>query len=151
IQSSVQLGGGDLSVRAGNDIDGGAYYVERGRGVLQAGGTIHTNSSRASLAQRQLGTFPSVGANPNAWLPTTLFLGNGSFAVRAAGDVLLGAIANPFLLPQSQANDTNEGALAYRKTYFSTYATSDAVNVSSLNGDITLKDHSDSSAASAGG
>src|SRR3954464_6902509 len=33
----VELGGGDLLVRAGHDIDGGVYYVERGQGSLVAG------------------------------------------------------------------------------------------------------------------
>ena len=43
----VELGGGNLLVQAGHDIDGGVYYVERGNGTLQAGNTIHTNSTRS--------------------------------------------------------------------------------------------------------
>ena len=36
----LELGGGDLTVRAGRDIDGGVYYVERGTGILSAGGAL---------------------------------------------------------------------------------------------------------------
>jgi len=134
----VELGGGDLSVIAGNDIDGGVYYVERGQGLLDAGNSIHTNSTRAALTQSQITALSSQNqvADPVSWLPTTLFLGKGSFDISAVGDVLLGAVANPFLLPQG----INNGFLD--KSYFSTYATSDAVHVSSLTGSITLKDRS---------
>ena len=43
----VELGGGDLAVHAGHDINGGVYYVERGAGTLTAGNSIHTNSTRS--------------------------------------------------------------------------------------------------------
>jgi hypothetical protein len=131
-----ELGGGDLVVRAGNDLDGGTYYIERGQGTLTAGGSIHTNSTRAALSQKQINSLGGAAPDPVSWLPTTLFLGKGSFDVSATGDVLLGPVANPFLLPQG----INNGLLD--KSYFSTYATSDAVNVSSLSGSITLKDRS---------
>jgi filamentous hemagglutinin len=41
--SLVELGGGDLLVQAGRNINGGVYYVERGLGALRAGGSIHTH------------------------------------------------------------------------------------------------------------
>ncbi|TCO87339.1 filamentous hemagglutinin family protein [Chthoniobacter flavus] len=122
----LELGGGDLVVHAGADIDGGVYYVERGTGTLQAGGTIHTNATRAA----------TIGAATTAdQLPTTLFLGQGSFDVSARGNVLLGPVANPFLLPSGIDNN-----FAYR-SYFSTYAPTDFVDVSSLTGDVTIKDN----------
>src|SRR4029077_3328772 len=71
--SLVELGGGDVSVRAGADIDGGAYYVERGQGTLIAGASIHTNRTRAALGLR------TNVADNSTWLPTALFLGKGSF------------------------------------------------------------------------
>ncbi|MDD5201323.1 MAG: filamentous hemagglutinin family protein [Terrimicrobiaceae bacterium] len=126
----VELGGGDLLVRAGNDIDGGVYYVERGHGNLEAGNSIHTNAtrspSRLSLASEDPLPEPT-------WLPTTLFLGTGSFDVSARSDVTLGPVANPFLLPGGINNTF------WYKTYFSTYAPSDAVNVTSLGGMVTLR------------
>jgi hypothetical protein len=47
--SLVELGGGDLLVQAGRDINGGVCYVERGQGVLRAGGSIHSNFTRSTL------------------------------------------------------------------------------------------------------
>ena len=127
----VELGGGDLLVRAGNDIDGGVYYVERGQGTIEAGNQILTNSTRATV---------KVGGDPSqaiTWLPTALFVGEGSFNVSAGGNLLLGPVANPFLLPQGADNGY------VNKSYFSTYGSKDEVNVSSLAGTIVLTDNSD--------
>ena len=136
ISNLVELGGGNLSVIAGRNINAGVYYVERGTGTLQAGGSILTNSTRAAITQAQAIQLQSssLTADSSTWLPTTLFLGKGSYQIDAGGDVLLGPIANPFLLPSGLNNN------AYEKSYFSTYAPSDSVNVNSLTGDITFKD-----------
>jgi len=129
--SLVQLGGGDLTVRAGADINGGVYYVQRGSGLLSAGGSILTNSTRAALTTLQIAS--GDNSNPATWLPTTLFLGSGSFAVTAGASLLLGPVANPFLLPSGINNSY------LNKSYFSTYASTDSVDVSSLSGNVTLK------------
>jgi filamentous hemagglutinin len=127
----VELGGGNLLVQAGHDIDAGVYYVERGSGKLSAGNTIHTNSTRSpSLTDiTQEDPFPA-----ETWLPTTLFLGKGNFSVRATGDILLGPVANPFILPPGAGNSF------WYKTYFSTYAPGDSVDVASLAGNVTLRE-----------
>ena len=140
----VELGGGDLVVQAGGNIDGGVYYVERGQGTLTAGGNIQTNSTRAALTQSDAIALDNQNKTPDptTWLPTTLFLGKGSFDVSANGDLLLGAVANPFLLSQGVNNN------AYEKTYFSTYAATDVVNVSSLTGTLTLRASADGGAGS---
>ena len=140
----LELGGGDVVVRAGNNIDGGVYYVERGTGTLAAGNSITTNPTRAALTQTELATFANLGQtpDPSTWLPTTLFLGKGSFDITAGGNLLLGPVANPFLLPQGINNSF------FLKTYFSTYASTDAVTVSSLTGSVTIKDDSDSATGS---
>jgi filamentous hemagglutinin family protein len=132
-QILTELGGGDLVVHAGNDINAGAYYVERGQGTLDAGYQIVTNSTRAPSLST-LGISGSTVQSTYAYLPTTLFLGQGSFDVTAGSDLLLGPTANPFLLPQGIGNSP------WDKTYFSTYAATDAVNVSSLTGSVTLRD-----------
>ena len=126
----VELGGGDVTINAGHDIDGGVYYVERGRGMLTAGNSIHTNSTRSPSLNNLTGEAPYAS---ETWLPTTLFLGKGSFDVSALGDVTLGPVANPFLLPGGYNNTF------WYKTYFSTYATSDSVSVASLGGNVTLR------------
>ncbi len=128
----VELGGGDVTVQAGGNIDAGVYYVERGTGRLDAGGSIVTNQTRSpSLG---LVVSPPDVLDEHTWLPTTLFLGKGSFDVAARGDVLLGPVANVFLLPEGINNSFWYG------TNYSTYSQSDAVNVSSLTGEVNLRE-----------
>jgi filamentous hemagglutinin family protein len=134
LASLVELGGGDLTVRAGDDISGGVYYVERGNGVLQAGNQILTNQARAALLTNEL----SEATESTTWLPTTLFLGSGSFDVTAGGGVLLSSVVNPFLLPDGVDAGVDD------KTTFSTYALDDSVNISSLSGDVTIRSASGS-------
>jgi hypothetical protein len=119
-QPLFEYGGGNLAVTAGRNITGGVYYAEKGNGALTAGGAVMTNQ-----------VTQIVESDP---LPTTLYLGKGRFEVKAGGDVLLGPVANPFLLPQGVLNGT------WDRSYFSTYAATDSVNVSSLGGSITLSD-----------
>jgi filamentous hemagglutinin len=134
-----ELGGGDLVVRAGNNIDGGVYYVEQGQGTVAAGNNILTNATRAAVTLGQ----PSTSID---WLPTTLFLGTGDFSVSAGGNLLLGPVANPFLLPQSFNNVASPLDLTSELSYFSTYAPTDAVNASALSGTLTIQDFADGQA-----
>ena len=131
----LELGGGDLVIRAGHDINGGVYYVERGNGTLSAGDRILTNSTRLPSALAV--TTPASTIDPqtaDSWLPTTLFLGKGNFDVSAVSDVQMGPVANPFLLPGGYNNSY------WYKTYFSTYAPTDVVSVTSLAGNVTLQE-----------
>jgi hypothetical protein len=129
----VEFGGGDLAIRAGRNIDGGVYYAERGDIALQAGGAVQTNSTRYALGA----TIPATPDNLTL-LPTTLFLGKGRVNVSAAGNIELGAVANPFWLYQSVYNST------YEKTYFTTFDQTDTVDVTSAGGDVTLQVNPDS-------
>jgi len=133
--SLLELGGGDLLVRSGQDINAGVYYVERGSAILEASGNITTNATRSP----SLGILQSLN-NPNTarfdaltWLPTTLFAGKSNFDVTARGDVLLGPISNPFLLPQGVNNRF------WSKSYFSTFSEQSGAEVTSLGGDVTLR------------
>jgi filamentous hemagglutinin family protein len=129
--SLVELGGGNLLVESGQNINGGVYYVENGDGVLDAGASILTNSTRSPSITILGGEAPTA---PDEWLATTLFLGNGSFDVTARGDLLLGPVANPFLLPGGLQNSY------WYKSYFSTYGADDSVDVTSLGGDVELRE-----------
>ena len=60
----VELGGGDLLVRAGNDISGGVYYVESGHGRISAGGEIETNATRAAAGEGELTKMPPIMSFP---------------------------------------------------------------------------------------
>ncbi len=122
----VELGGGNLTVQAGGDIDGGVYYVERGDVTLHAGGSVKSNPTRAAFTSGDV-------SNPMTWLPTTFLLGKGQIDVTAGGDIRIGQVANPFWLPQGLNNR------AYETTYFSTMASADTVVVSSLSGSVTLQ------------
>jgi len=127
----IELGGGDVSVLAGRNIDAGTYYVERGKGILHAGASIVTNSTRSpSLGNLKT---PAAILDSSTWLATTLFAGKAKFDVSAANDVLLGPVANPFLLPQGYNNTY------WYKTWFSTYSAETSVNVASLGGSVTLR------------
>ena len=139
----VEFGGGDLKIEAGRNIDGGLYYAERGQGHLQAGGEVKTNAARSP----SLGLLGALGAYseslltstepeiflPETWLPTALFVGKGSFEVSAKQDILLGPIANAFLMP------TGVGNKFWYKTYFSTFSPESTVDVKSLGGDVTFR------------
>ncbi|RYD50081.1 MAG: hypothetical protein EOP85_00305, partial [Verrucomicrobiaceae bacterium] len=131
----VELGGGDVTVRAGNDVSGGIYYVERGEGILDAGHAITTNSTR-SPSFGLVGNLNNPAAatfDPLTWIPTLLFAGKSSFDVSARGDILLGPTYNAFLLPTGLNNRF------WYKTYFSTFAQDTSTEVTSLGGDITLR------------
>ena len=130
--TGIELGGGNLALNAGNNIDAGVYYVERGNGILQAGGSIITNPTRDPAAPAL--TAPVFANSPLSYLPSTLFLGKGSFSVQAGGDVLLGPVANVFMTPQG----INNGF--WLSDYFSTYALTDKVSVLSLGGNITIRE-----------
>ena len=130
-----ELGGGDLIVNAGRNIDAGIYYVERGEGTLLAGSEITTNSTRSpSFGIITNLNNPSASTlDPLTWLPTTLFLGKSSFDISASGDILLGPAVNSFLLPQGLNNKF------WYKNYFSTFAADSSVSVNSSGGDVTLR------------
>jgi filamentous hemagglutinin family protein len=138
----VETGGGDLLLRAGANLDAGIYYTERGNGVIKASGDIISNPTRDvygdylhSIVKKD----PIFRSKENqaklaqALLPTSFFLGKGSFSVTAGGDALLGPVGNVFLQPQGINND-----LLY-KTYFSTYDEESSFSATSLSGDITLR------------
>ena len=144
VSAAVELGGGNLNVTAGNNIDAGVYYVEKGAGSLIAGGSIVSNQTRDSGLPgggNSLFGFNSgnEASSPESYLPTTIFQGKGAnggglFSVKAGGDLLLGPVANPFLMPQSINNGT------FYSTYFSTYDPGNRVDVSSLNGNVVLRE-----------
>jgi len=126
-QTLYELGGGDLLVQAGRDINGGVYYTERGDATLRAGRDVTSNSTRAVTADATIGS-----TSPNL-LPTTLFLGKGSVDVVAGRNLWLGPVANPFLCYQGVNNRI------YETSYFSTFDATDSVSVSSLGGTVTLQ------------
>ena len=127
----VELGGGDLTLRTGRNLDAGVYYVERGRGSINAGGSIITNATRSPSLTNLADAAPF---SEQTWMPTTLFVGKSFFEVEARGDLLLGPASNPFLLPGGYSNSF------WYKTYFNTYSADAGVEARSLSGDVTLRE-----------
>lgn len=128
-----ETGGGNLLVKSGGDIDAGVYYVERGEGTLKAKGSIVTNSTRSpSLGIIDSMTSPKL-EDSLTWLPTTLFVGKSNFKVDAQQDILLGPVANAFLLPQGTNNRY------WNKSYFNTFSPTSGISVTSLGGSINLR------------
>jgi hypothetical protein len=131
LERLVEYGGGDLSVRAGRDISGGVFYVEKGAGSLAAGRNVTTNATR-SVSLTNLRT-PEQVESELSWMPSMLFVGKAKIDVLARGDVLLGPVANAFLLPAGLGNTF------WYKTYFSTYSKDSGVSAVSLGGDVTFR------------
>jgi len=136
----VETGGGNLKVSAGGNINAGVYYVERGNGTLKAGGSIITNPTRDPIVPQSMAPGAQT-SDSYGYLPTTLFLGKGSFDLEANGNVLLGPVGNLFLMPQGINNSY------WYQDYFSTYAPNSAVNVSSLSGSVTFRDSAEAPGA----
>jgi filamentous hemagglutinin len=131
----LEMGGGDLTVTAGRNIDAGIFYVERGNAELFARNEITTNATRSpSLGRLGQPSNTSIIYPEQTWLPTTFFLGRGSLDVTAGGDALIGPVANTMLLPQGLNNKH------WYKSYFSTYSENSSVKVTSLGGDITFRE-----------
>ena len=131
--TGVELGGGNLNLNAGNNLDAGVYYVERGNAAIHVSGSIITNPTRDAQISQSIfsGSKPSDSYD---YFPTSFFLGKGNIDVQAAGNILMGPVANVFLTPQGVNNSF------WYKDYFSTYAPGDQVSVSSLGGDITFRE-----------
>ena len=143
ISNLVELGGGDLSVVAGGTIEGGTYYVEKGKGLIKAatissaGDTARISAEDTSLKQ----TTP---------LAITLFVGgtsdfNSFFTLEATNNIVLGSTVNAFLLPQGIGNGYDDN------TIFSTYGAGSGVSVSSLLGNIVIQGSEYESTQLAGG
>jgi filamentous hemagglutinin family protein len=124
-----ETGGGDLTMRAGRNVDGGSIYLERGAARIFAGEEITTNVGQSANAAILEGSGQFL--DPLTWQPLTFYLGRASVDVRAMGDVLAGPTANPFLLPSGINNQP------WYRTAFSTYGESSSLSVSSVGGSIT--------------
>jgi len=123
-----ETGGGTLRVTAGGDVLGGSYYVGRGALDIRAGGRIAPGTQKINF-----------NAPP---LAAILALGDAQADVRAFGDIQLGNIVNPHLVPQAAGNliqpPFGQGIRNPRATLFSTYGANSGVRAQSLVGKTTL-------------
>ncbi|MGB9128844.1 MAG: filamentous hemagglutinin family protein [Thiobacillus sp.] len=123
-----ETGGGTLRVTAGGDVLGGSYYVGRGELDIRAGGRVAPGSEKINT-----NTTP---------LAAIIALGDARASVRANGDVVIGSIVNPHLVPQSAGNlvqpPFGQGLRNPRATLFSTYGADSGVTAQSLAGNTRL-------------
>jgi filamentous hemagglutinin family protein len=122
VDTALQViqGGGDLSVRAGGDIEGGLFMVDRGAGRINADGAVTAGLARTDQA---------VGA--------VLALGDASTHVSARRGIFLESVINPGLVPQTSGNKAGAGG-SNRESYFATYGDDSTVRLLSVAGDIVL-------------
>lgn len=116
--STLINGGGDLQLSAGNDIVGGEYYVGRGVGTLNAGGSVARSAN-------------NLGA--------ILELGDGSFNVQARQDVVVASVFNPTVLKQTVVLPIAAGG----DSIFFTYNDASAVNLTATAGNGVLQNDTD--------
>lgn len=102
--------GGKLDVAAGGDIAGGVFYLEQGLANITAQGAI-TGGAQYS-------------AGP------ILAMGDARFNVAANQGIAVGAVLNPFTLPEPKFLD--------KVDYFATYTANSGLDLQTLAGDIRI-------------
>ncbi|TAL41595.1 MAG: filamentous hemagglutinin, partial [Methylovulum sp.] len=115
---TVINGGGDLQITAGNNIIGGEYYIGRGTGNLDAGGSV---------------------ARSQGLLGAIVELGDGSFNINARQDVVIASVFNPTVLKQSGVLPSAAGS----DSRFFTYGDAGAVNLNAIAGNVVMQNDSD--------
>lgn len=109
----VEQGGGNLSVRAGQDILGGQFFVQKGRGQLRAARDVAAGRVEVLdvLAPPKMDAdgklVTDADGNPvDVYTPMkpVLALGDAQMAVTAGGSLQLESVYNPTLTRQSRNN-----------------------------------------------
>ena len=134
--SPVQQGGGDLSVRAGGDIKGGVFYVQKGAGNLRADGSI-AQGTRAFTNSAWQGT---------QFMYPVLAMGDASFQLTAGRNLSIEGVFNPTLANQSKANLGLSGSTSVKDNAsipvqygaYSTYGAGSAVRLTAITGDLGI-------------
>ncbi len=118
-------GGGQLQVRAGNDIVGGSYLVGRGEGRLDAGGSV----GGATPTQLYL-MGASSGAVPD----------QATFSLAAGKSVDVQSVNNPTAMLQtgSSGSGPSFGAGVSRVATFFSYSADSSVDVLAKAGDVSM-------------
>ena len=110
------VAGGDLKLYAGRDLRGGTFLVGLGSGAVNVDGAF--------------GTSETTG------LPPIVGIGDASVAIMARNDLRLQTAVTPTLIPQSAAQQVPISS----RSYFSTYAPTSSLSLTSLAGDLSIAD-----------
>ena len=126
VRSFDVTGGGDLSLRAGNDVNGGSYLVGRGLGQVAAGGSVGAaNPTQLFLMGTSSGNVPE----------------RAELAVSAGGSIAIQSVNNPTVLSQLTATPgvgPSFGSGPRSAVTFFTYAVNSALNLTAKSGDVVI-------------
>lgn len=161
--SLKEQGGGDLSVRAGGDIRGGTFYVQKGAAMLRADGSVTAGDyvPTASVLDAIQKGLPS----PSPIYPV-LALGDAAINLTAGRSLAIATAYNPMLTEQSVNNantldssfgpingvsngkfwnvaDMTKESVDLRQSYaqfsnFTSYGANSSVNLMAVGGDLLL-------------
>lgn len=133
------LGGGAMTVTAGEDILSGVYYLGAGTGRIQSRGSL---GSAINVSRSTGNTIPSQP------LYTVLALADGQLDVSAGGQLSVQAIINPTVFPIAPRNISRNPSATTTTlvnnsliSNFYTYGTDSAVSLTALAGDVRLENN----------
>jgi filamentous hemagglutinin len=152
-----EQGGGDLSLRAGGDIKGGNFYVQKGKARLHADGSV----TAGSFAARDLEAPATSDESVYTALRPVIALGDATLDLSAGRRLEIETVYNPTLARQSVNNvasdlnvdsgffafsNTSSSAVNYKQRYaqysnFSTYSDRTAVKLTAVADDLVLSNN----------
>jgi|GEM_PF-6823114 len=134
-------GGGDLTLKAGGNIAGGAFYVAEGKGDLTAGGSIVAGSKALvfndpSCDVNNFGGcyihFDPRATSPAYDLHSMFFTSSGQFDIKSGGDLNIEGVLDPMMIAPDD----------YTLWNFTSFTDKATVNLFSAGGDITMWNNS---------
>lgn len=114
------IGGGKLSVKAGKDITGGAYYLGKGEGIITAGGEIKGSTQTGNINAFTNGPQLLMSGDPTS--PD----GSSSLFLNASQGIKISAVSDAMILSP------------FESVLFFSYTDKDQLNLKSLSGDVHL-------------
>ncbi|HWM46427.1 MAG TPA: filamentous hemagglutinin family protein [Xanthobacteraceae bacterium] len=127
-------GSGNMTVRAGRDILGGAFYEGSGHATIVARGSIGASGTMLKIAGSTL-EFPNV---------PLLALDLGQISMTAAGSVAINGVVNPAELHAQRGSFADPARLStdagnfVTPLYMDTYGPDSAARLASLAGDVSI-------------
>ncbi len=148
-QNIGALGGGNVNISAGGDINnlsavvptsgyvdssGNTVVLGGGNLTVTAGGNINSGIFYVGNGQGTINAAGSLGQALNTPYDTILLLGQGGFNVQTTGDLDLQTVLNPTMLGFSFSQKPANSQISY----FYTYDNAGSISLASLDGNINL-------------
>lgn len=128
--SQIIENGGDILVRAEGDVLGGAYFLGRGQGRVEAGGAIDVGgeiSYKDDARKTDSNKDGTVKVKPGA----IFGLMDGQWSLQSTGDLVVSAMYNPTMVAFKGARKPVSGLTTY-----DTYSNDSALMLSSISGNV---------------